>query len=146
MIEFANDPSIEFEYFSKVLNQWCSCESNPTFVCTVKYRKKPTPHIHQALIDEAKADPNIEWEGRLRDSASKWLDCRNNPMWLPKHEYRKKPKTVEMWQWAYKTIRTGAIDNTSYYETEFQASSSLPDGFKLLCKIEGSKIPVEVSQ
>ena len=98
----------------------------------------PAPHIHKALMDEAKADPSIEWEMKYKDQP--WTSCL--PLWSAHYQYRKKPKTVEMWKWAYKR-------GTRYVETEHFYRTNKDADIAIQCdciKIEGSRITVEVSQ
>jgi hypothetical protein len=106
-----------------------------------QYRIKPDPHPHQALMDEAKADPSIEWQ--YLGSSNTWRDCCGGCEWFRSSIYRKKPKpkTVDMWQWAYKT-ESGRIRSTDMFYLRGE-DVTLAYRSSILCKIEGSKITVE---
>jgi hypothetical protein len=106
-----------------------------------KIEEPVKPHVHQALIDEAKADPSIEWQYR-DDASMSWEDCSLVPSWMKDTEYRKKPKTVDMWQWAYKVSGSPTPEcSKGFYKSVEDADRAIAG--TLLCKIEGSKITVE---
>ena len=60
--------------------------------------------------------------------------------------YRIKPKKkVEMWQWvlAHGATPGKVIASEFYKNTDFLREDYLPDYWKIICRIEGSKIEVE---
>jgi hypothetical protein len=89
-------------------------------------------------MDEAKADPSIEWEV---DDGSGWFIV-HTPNWIPHHNYRKKPKTVDMWQWCYKLDSGDVVGTRCFYASSDGVTKC--SGFEAICKIEGSKITVEI--
>jgi len=113
-----------------------------------KIEEPVKPHVHQKLMDEAKADPSLEWVGRPLNSDGKWLDCKNDPMWLPENEYRKKPKTVNMWQWAYVTGGSPRpMQTVSFYPNAEEALFELADTYnwvKVLGALPWTKYSVEI--
>jgi hypothetical protein len=93
MIQAANDTSIQWEYLHKMMGkcgQWQKCPSIPEWTIECEYRQKPSPHPHQAMMDQAKADPSIEWEYRL--GGSSWQECASRgAAWDEDTEYRQRP-------------------------------------------------------
>jgi hypothetical protein len=148
MIAAANDTTIEWERLA------CNADGSFAWVYTLpkwlqdsKYRQKPTPHPHQAMIDQAKADRSIEWQ--LKRRGSDWQACdpwRLGDSWDKDTEYRQKPKMVDMYQWAVRYDSCSPIyAGDNFYENEIDVKNDRP-GFEIICRIEGSKISVEVSQ
>jgi len=143
MIAAANDTSIEWQAVGPLSREWIYTGKSGEFMFypDSQYRQRPQPHPHQAMMDQAKADPSIEWQ--LLTGLGCWIDCI--PGWSESWQYRQKPKMVEMWQWA-KLFRNGAIATSCLFYASKEAAQ---DGEceAILCRIEGSKITVpEVSQ
>lgn len=146
MIAAANDTGIEWEYFDRRDGTWTACGLVPCWDMGTDYRQKPAPHPHQALMDMAAADPSIKWQMQIPNDGS-WGDCdeETGPVWLENFKYRPKPaapKMVDMYQWALKSLDNGHIYvGSGFYESEPDANLK---GYVLVCRIEGSKISVEV--
>jgi hypothetical protein len=145
MITAANDTSIQWEAKTDS-GDWCGVGCEPAWVSNFEYRQKPSPHPHQAMIDQAKANPSIEWQ-ILNPTGQVWCDVKI-PHWNVTEQYRQKqaePKMVDLWQWAVRRKSDGDIwATTDFFATKEDAqyhSSS-----KIICRIEGSKISVGVSQ
>jgi len=144
MIAAANDTTIEFERLSErsVEWEWAGKCGEFIFYPQCQYRQKP--HPHQAMIDQAAADPSIQWQ--LLSGLGYWFDC--TPGWAPACEYRQKPAEpvmVDMWQWAVRRSDGDIIPSTYFYASQDDAEMYLRK--TAICRIEGSKITVpEVSQ
>ena len=138
MIAAANDTTIQWDVLDAGVWQEIS-SSSPLWWSHAQYRQRPTPHPHQAMMDQAKADPSIEWQ--LLTGLGCWIDCI--PGWSESWQYRQRPKMVDLWQWARKE-RGIILASTSYFADADEAQAAF-QGI-VLCRIEGSKISVEVSQ
>jgi hypothetical protein len=100
MIIAANDTSIEWQYLDIynvykdiasapiTVEEWVDHDGIPSWDITVSYRQKQMPHPHQALIDQAKADPTIQWQC-LGDVTKVWYNCI--PAWGLCRKYRPRP-------------------------------------------------------
>jgi hypothetical protein len=143
MIAAANDTSIKWEQLSydgiwigdNAMYWWPERE----------YRQKPAPHPHQAMIDQAKADPSIEWQHSSQ--GSDWSDCLHlfGPQWHIGFNYRQKPakpKMIDMWQWVVRMMYSKQITFTNFYATEAEAAIQVGKSGFIICRIEGSKITV----
>ena len=98
---------------------------------------------HAELIKRWAEDENMELEF-LSDN-NKWKPAPN-PTWMETALYREKPKKkVEMWQWvlAHGATPGKVIASEFYKNTDFLREHYLPDYWKIICRIEGSKIEVE---
>lgn len=143
MIQAANDTTIQWDWTYPTeadSGNWFDIPGTPFWEPSLIYRQRPAPHPHQALMDQAKADPSIKWQ--YKDITGQWLDVREVclPLWTTYLEYRQKPVMVDMWQWAY---RGG---DRVYATPEFYTTDRQPNKAEILFRIEGSKISVEVSQ
>lgn len=145
MIAAANDMSIEWQRMSDINKDWANVGKSGdfTFYPESQYRQRPAPHPHQAMIDQAKADPSIEWQ--YEDVAGNWLDTVLKPTIDSPNEYRQKPKMVDLWQWSFRSRVTGGIFASNEYHAD-KPVDSLFQSSAPVCRIEGSKISVEVSQ
>lgn len=105
IIAAANDTSIEWECKDATdtdSDAWLPTARNfPKWSVECVYRQKPKPHVHQALIDIANADPSIKWQVKSFDE---WSDMDDHPTWVTSLEYRQKPKLVKKWQWIWTEI------------------------------------------
>jgi hypothetical protein len=144
IITAANDTSIEWQVRLRGMD-WMP-KSTPSWTAELEYRQKPAPHPHQALIDQAAADPSIEWQILSTDGVT-WMNVV--PGWAVGCQYRQKPKRVDMWQWAVAclSVPTYIVRPSSAYFTNADEAKSYYGGeHEILCRIEGSKISVEVSK
>jgi hypothetical protein len=97
------------------------------------------------LIKRWADDPTMEIE--FLSVGDKW-EASPNPTWHPSLLYREKPKEkkkIEMWQWA---IRNGATPEKIVASKFYKNTDSLQEDYhfsawKIICRIEGSKIEVE---
>jgi hypothetical protein len=142
----ANDTSIEWQRMSN--KDWANVGKSGsfTFFPDSEYRQRPAPHPHQAMIDQAAADPSIVWQ--YRRGGSDWQECSyEGAAWDEDTEYRQKPKMVDMWQWVVRMMYSKQITFTNFYATEAEAAIQVGKSGFIICRIEGSKITVpEVSQ
>jgi hypothetical protein len=148
IIVAANDTTIQWQFKNHLLGWAECCILGPTWRSDTEYRQRPAPHPHQALMDIAAADPSIEWQ--YLERGSDWSDCLHlsGPQWHIGFNYRQKPaepKMVDMWQWGFRYQKTGPIFNSPYATTTDHAKF-LIGANEILCRIEGSKITVEVSR
>jgi hypothetical protein len=100
---------------------------------------------HAELIKKWADDETMELE--YLSSSDKW-EPAPNPHWNEIALYREKPKEkklVEMWQWALSNGATPEkiVASQFYANTDFLRQEYKPDRWKIICKIEGSKIEVE---
>lgn len=136
------DPSIEWEWRHEN-SKWHSCFSAPSWEEYFEYRQKPVPHPHQAMMDIAKADPSIQWQV-LNPISRKWMLA--GKYFMKNSQYRQTPKMVDLYQWAIRfDIDSPVFGSDEYAETEKEILS-IWTNHEVLCRIEGSKISVEVSQ
>jgi hypothetical protein len=150
IIVAANDTSIKWQYTPKAMDIWNDCiDGIPAWHPESEYRQRPAPHPHQAMIDQAEADPSIQWQYADIGEAG-WIDCQDgsHPNFWLERKYRQKPaesKMVDMWQWSFKSRVTGGIFASNEYHAD-KPVDSLFNSSAPVCRIEGSKISVEVSQ
>lgn len=150
MLQAANDTTIQWDWTYPTeadSGNWFDIPGTPFWEPSLIYRQRPIPHSHQALIDQAKADPSIKWQWKpdVTDDYQGWQDCGNTPSFYKDNEYRQKPAElvmVDMWLWAYRHS-LGGIFHGGRFMDEIEASMIF--GNELVCRIEGSKISVEVS-
>lgn len=92
IIQSVQDTTIEWEHKhdSDLSIGWFSGLGEPPWEECNKFRQKPKRHIHQDLIDIAKADPSIKWQ-YYSNLFERWEDCI--PEWTPTGVYRQ--KTIE---------------------------------------------------
>jgi hypothetical protein len=145
MIAAANDISIEWQRLS--YDNWANIGKSGqfTFYPESQYRQRPASHPHQAMIDQAKADPLIKWQLLSSDGVN-WHDC--SPSWIGTMQYRQKPaepKMVDMWLWAITSDCGDIYTSDLFHSTKEDAQDY--NTKNIICRIEGSKITVpEVSQ
>jgi hypothetical protein len=149
MIAAANDTTIEWQRMS--YDNWANIGKSGqfTFYPESQYRQRPSSHPHQAMMDVAKDDPSIEWQILIGDGVT-WLTIPPGTCcWNKSEQYRQKPaepKMVDMYQWAVRYDSCSPIyAGDNFYENEIDVKNDRP-GFEILCRIEGSKISVEVLQ
>jgi hypothetical protein len=138
----AADPDIYWEHRCSSSYDWMDCI--PKWIPEYEYRQKPAPHPHQSMMDIANADPSIEWEV-LDPVSNKWMLARK--YFMRNSQYRQKPaetKMVDMWQWAVRDH--GLINSTQYFYHDEAELVGVYNPHQIICRIEGSKISVEVSQ
>jgi hypothetical protein len=143
MIAAANDTSIQWEQLSST-GIWIG-DNAMYWWPKRKYRQKPSPHPHQALIDQATADPSIVWQ--IKDLKGRWEDCYGNAHFQVNCYYRQKPaepKMVDMWLWAITSDCGDIYTSDLFHSTKEDAQDY--NTKNIICCIEGSKITVEVSQ
>ena len=102
---------------------------------------------HAELIKQWAEDETLEIEFLFDLANNKW-EPAPNPTWMETALYREKPKEktkVEMWQWvvAHGGPPGKVIASEFYKNTDFLREHYLPDYWKIICRIEGSKIEVE---
>jgi hypothetical protein len=141
----ANDTSIEWQRM--LYANWANIGKSGsfTFYPDSQYRQKPAPHPHQAMIDQAAADPSIKWQF-FNSLGEVWI--ATTPTWIRTMQYRQEPAApvmVDLWQWAFRYCQNGPIFNSPYVATLEEVSEILTC-YSIICRIEGSKISVEVSQ
>ena len=88
----------------------------------------------------------MEIEYCYENSGDEWALATPPMCWHPAVKYRIKPKKkVEMWQWvlAHGATPGKVIASEFYKNTDFLRKDYLPDYWKIICRIEGSKIEVE---
>jgi len=91
----ANDTSIEWEVMA-TLDDWIDVGNYPTWREDLEYRQKQVAHLHQSLIDQAKADPSIQWQLKWQhasDAGERWIDVK--PLWSLGCQYRQKPEASQ---------------------------------------------------
>lgn len=98
---------------------------------------------HAELIKKWLDDETLELE--CLSFSDKWEPIKY-PCWSATALYREKPKKkVEMWQWALNHRATPGkmIASQFYKNTDFLREHYLPAYWKIICRIEGSRIEVE---
>jgi hypothetical protein len=143
MIQAANDTRIEWQRMS--YDNWANIGKSGqfTFYPESQYRQRPASHPHQHLIDQAEADPSIQWQVEIHTLG--WMP-KTASAFIAELKYRQKPKMVDMYQWAVRYDSCSPIyAGDNFYENEIDVKNDRP-GFEIICRIEGSKITVEVSQ
>jgi hypothetical protein len=99
MIASANDTTIEWQYklpefsiwqyISPKPSIWNDCvDGIPAWHPESEYRQRPAPNPHQAMMDQAEADPSIQWQLLSSDEVT-WRDV--SPSWIGAIQYRQKP-------------------------------------------------------
>jgi hypothetical protein len=147
IIAAANDTSTEWQRMSDINKDWANVGKSGsfTFFPDSEYRQRPAPHPHQAMIDQAKADPSIQWQVEIH--ALGWMP-KTASAFIAEFKYRQKPaepKMVDMWQFAQQSRDGSWWASGDFYQTIEDAHDDSPEN--VFCRIEGSKITVpEVSQ
>ena len=98
---------------------------------------------HAELIKRWAEDETMELE--LLSDNDKW-ELVPYPYWVPTALYREKPKKkVDMWQWAVMHVQPPKTIGSSQYfrDTDSLLKQYKPAHWKIICRIEGSKIEVE---
>ena len=103
---------------------------------------------HAELIKRWADDPTMEIEYCYENASDDWALATPPMCWHPAVKYREKPnekKKVEMWQWALTHGATpGQIIASHFYKNvDFLRERYKPAHWKIICRIEGSKIEVE---
>jgi hypothetical protein len=97
MIAAANDTSIEWQAVGPLSREWIYTGKSGEFMFypDSQYRQRPQPHPHQAMINQAYADPSIQWQHSSQ--GSEWSDCLHlsGPQWHIGFNYRQKPDIIE---------------------------------------------------
>ena len=108
---------------------------------------------HAEIIKQWAEDETLEVECRFA-SAYDWRLVQK-PNWDAEIDYRIKPKkkkNVEMWQWAVellpvlvgnKDMQGKVLASEFYKNTDFLREYYKPEHWKIICRIEGSRIEVE---
>ena len=100
---------------------------------------------HAELIKQWAEDETLEIEFLFDLANNKW-EPAPNPTWMETALYREKPKKkVDMWQWAVMHVQPPKTIGSSQYfrDTDSLLKQYKPAHWKIICRIEGSKIEVE---
>ena len=103
---------------------------------------------HAELIKRWAEDETLEIEYCYENSDDEWALATPPMCWHPSVKYREKPKAkkkVEMWQWALSHKATpGKVAASQFYKnSDFLRQQYKSEDWKIICRIEGSKIEVE---